>query len=86
MAQYSYDTYPAMADALATQQRALAELADLVDRQSRMIAGLTIALGALADFIGDDDLREGLEDHLRIALDQHAPDVAEAIANVIFPQ
>ncbi|HLZ66530.1 MAG TPA: hypothetical protein VKQ29_09880 [Aliidongia sp.] len=85
MAQRSYESYPAFADALATQQRALDELAALLERQSRMVAGLTIALGSLADFIGDEDLREELEEHLRIALEQNAPDVAETIANIIFP-
>ncbi|GGF14257.1 hypothetical protein GCM10011611_20020 [Aliidongia dinghuensis] len=77
-----YDT--SMAEALEAQQQALTELANLVDRQSAMIAGLTIAIGGIVDLIGDADLRERMELHLRIALEQQVPEVTGSIINTIF--
>ena len=79
-----YYDKPSMAEALEAQQRALMALTDLVDRQSAMVAGLTIAVGGIIDLIGDTDLRERMEVHLRIALEQQVPEVTAPIIDMIF--
>src|SRR5581483_9209359 len=58
----------ALCNALAAQEPAITELADLAEKQTDVIAGLSLVLRGLIDTLLDEQQRKMLERHLELSL------------------
>jgi hypothetical protein len=61
----------------------MAALEETVERQAELIAGLTVALGAVIDVVVPDEMRSVLKTHLHIAVANQAPGIAHSLMNIL---